>query len=64
MIENMDEPKTLIILWVITIILSLLLTVIVIIIKDFKLDYECSKLPYEVFIKEIKCEKYWRYRNG
>lgn len=64
MIENIDEPKTLIILWIITIILSLLLTFIVIIIKDFKLDYECSKMSYENFIKETKCKKYWRYRNG
>ena len=56
MIENMDEPKTLIKLWIITIILSYLLTFIVIMIKDFKLDYECSKMPYEVFIKENEKE--------
>lgn len=34
------------------------------VIADFKNDYECSKMSYENFIKEIKCEKYWRYRNG
>ncbi|MCI5543452.1 MAG: hypothetical protein MR405_06035 [Mollicutes bacterium] len=53
------------------IVKSLLFTFILVLISlaiytiiDFKIDYECSKLPYEVFIKEIKCEKYWRYRNG
>lgn len=44
--------------------LFILISLAIYVIADFKIDYECSKLPYEVFIKEIKCEKYWRYRNG
>lgn len=46
------------------IFLFILISLAIYVIADFKNDYECSKLPYEVFIKEIKCEKYWRYRNG
>ncbi len=49
------------------IIKSLLFTFLFILISlaiDFKNDYECSKMSYENFIKETKCKKYWRYRNG
>ncbi len=44
--------------------LLMLISLAIYTIIDFKIDYECSKLPYKEFIKETKCKKYWRYRNG
>lgn len=31
-------------------------------IYDFKLDYRCSTMNYNKFIKDEKCEKYWGMR--
>lgn len=44
--------------------LFILILLAIYVIADFKNDYECSKMSYENFIKETKCKKYWRYRNG
>lgn len=44
--------------------LFILISLVIYVIADFKKDYECSKMSYENFIKETKCKKYWRYRNG
>lgn len=52
----------------IAITISVILTILIIYaiiweIADFKLDYKCSTMPYDEFIRDNKCKKYWSMRN-